>query len=114
MAERGADAIPAADKLKLLLADPDVRLVAARALRAIGTQVDSAADAIGVLLGDDDTYVRMVGALSLGPLGEQSIASLRKALGDLEAQVVSIAGQALADLGSAALPAMPDLIPNDW
>lgn len=111
LAERGVDALLAADKLKSLLSDPDVRLVAARALGAIGPEADGSADALGVLLDDDDAYVRMVGALSLGSLGEQSVASLRKALGDREAQVISIAGEALAELGPAALSAMPDLIP---
>jgi len=59
--------------------DPEVRLVAARALRAIGPQAKGAAGAIAVLLDDDDAYVRMTAALTLGGLGEQSVAALHKA-----------------------------------
>ena len=47
----------------------------------------------------------------MGGLGEQSVAALRKALRDREPQVIKIAGYALADLGPAAAPALPDLIP---
>ena len=111
LADRGEEALPAAERLKALLRDPDVRLVAARALRAIGPQAKGAADAIAVLFDDDDAYVRMIGALSLGGLGEQSVAALRKALRDRDPLVIKIAGHALGDLGSAAAPAVPDLIP---
>jgi len=111
LAERGADALPAAERLKELLTDPDVRLVAARALRAIGPNAKGAANAIAVLFDDDDAYVRMVGALALGGLGEQSINALRKALRDRTPMVIKIAGHALGDLGPAAAPAVPDIIP---
>ena len=111
LAERGAAALPAAERLRQLLTDPDVRLVAARALRSIGPDAEGAADAIAVLFDEDDSYVRMIGALALGGLGEQSVSALRKALRDREPQVVKIAGHALADLGPAAAPAVPDLIP---
>jgi len=111
LADRGESALPAAERFKELLTDRDVRLVAARALRAIGPQAEGAADAIAVLFDDDDTYVRMVAALALGGLGEQSVAALRKALHDREPTVIRIAGHALGDIGPAAAPAVPDLIP---
>lgn len=111
LAGRGEAALPASESLKQLLSDPEVRLVAARALHAIGPQAKGAAGAIAVLLDDDDAYVRMTAAQTLGGLGEQSVAVLRKALRDREPQVTKIAGYALADLGPAAAPALPDLIP---
>ena len=111
LADRGGAALPAAGRLAALLTDRDVRLVAARALRAIGPQAEGAAEAITVLFDDEDAYVRMIGAQALGGLGEQSVAALRKALRDRDPQVVKIAGHALADLGPAAAPAVPDLIP---
>jgi len=111
LALRGSEALPAADRLKQLLTDPDVRLVAARALRAIGPKAKGAADAIAVLFDDDDSFVRMTGAMALGGLGKQSVPALRKAIKDCEPQVIKLAGHALADLGPAAAPAVPDLIP---
>ncbi|NOY30732.1 MAG: HEAT repeat domain-containing protein [Planctomycetes bacterium] len=111
LAERGEAGLPAVEKLKMQLSDVDVRLIAARALQAIGPKAPGAADAIAVLFDDDDTFTRMVAARALGDLGEQSVAGLRKALRDSNSQVVNIAGHALGDIGPAAAPAVPDLIP---
>ena len=111
LAERGASALSAAGGLKKLLTDPEVRLVAARALGTLGPEADGAADAIALLFEDEDAYVRMVAALALGGLEAQSVPALRRALRDREAQVIKIAGHALAELGPAAAPAVPDLIP---
>lgn len=111
LADRGEAALPANKALQALLTDPDVRLVAARALRAIGPKASGAADAIAVMFDDQDAFVRMTATMALGGLGEQSIEGLRRALRDIDPQVVRIAGQSIRDLGPAAAPAVPDIIP---
>ena len=110
LAMRGEEGADATDRLIELLGDSEVRIVAMRALNAIGPKAGRASDALGKCLSDGDEYVRMSAALALGNLGEQAVPQLRKALYDDVPQVGSIACEALARLGEVAAPAVPELI----
>ncbi|MFH0965032.1 MAG: HEAT repeat domain-containing protein [Planctomycetota bacterium] len=110
LAMRGEEAAEATDRLAGLLGDPDARIVALRALQAIGPRARRAIGPISELLDESDEYVRMSAALALGNLGQEAVPSLRKALYDDSPEVGSIACEALAHLGEAAAPAVPELI----
>ena len=111
LALRGEDAVQAIGALEEALDDPDVRMVALRALGAIGEKAGVAGDAVAGLFDHDDEFVRMGAAMALGGMGPDAVAGLREALSDRSPQVVQIAGEALAKLGEDAAPAVGDLIP---
>ena len=110
LAMRGKEAAGAVDKLTRLLGDPDVRIVAMRALNAIGPDAGPTVGAIAEYLTHGDDYVRMSAAFALGNLGADAVPALRKALYDDAPDVGAIACDALANLGGAAGPAVPELI----
>ena len=114
LALRGSAAQRAGPALLRLLADPQARLVALRALRGLeltGNDASRACQALEPLLQDPDGFVRMNAALCLGGLGDCALPGLRIALRDPDASVVKIAGHALAETGSAGAAAVPELIP---
>ena len=110
LALRAEEGAGATDRLIELLDDPEVRIVAMRALNAIGPKAGRAAGPLGQCLDDPDEYVRMSVALALGNLGEEAVPQLRKAIYDDAPQVGSIACEALARLSELAAPAVPELI----
>ena len=110
LALRGPQASGAVAKLVDMLDDPDVRLVALRALGAIGREAAAAVPRIAAYLHHPDAFVRIGAAYALGGIGKTAAKPLGEALHDPSMSVSLAAGEALAKLGPAAESALPDLI----
>lgn len=110
LALRGAEGAPAVAELIRLTEDPDVRLLAFRAIGAVGVPAAEAVPALENHLKDQDAFVRLGAVYALGRLGEAAVEPLRSALRDKNVSVVQAACAGLASIGPAAKPAVPDLI----
>ena len=129
--ERGGLAARAVAPLADLLDDPQVRMVALRALEAIGPQAYTAIPKIATQLSHRDPFVRLGATLALGAIGAYAIESdrshqtsppapspaaaavigpLRTALKDESSEVSYAAGQMISRLGPVSLAALPEAI----
>ena len=128
--EMGPQAAAATDLLAGQLEDPEVRMPALRALEAIGPKAFAAVPRISDLLSHPDGYVRLGAVFALGGIGapwpsegeaapaesptpsqmEAVAESLRVALKDELYWIPALAGEALARMGPAAEPALPEAI----
>ena len=129
--ERGGLVARAVDALADTLDDPEVRMVALRALEAIGPQAAGAVPRIAALLSHPDTFVRLGATMALGAIGAYAIEPegrhqtpppapspaadavidpLRVAMMDRSSDVSYAAGQMISRLGPVSLRALPEAI----
>jgi len=109
LALRKSEAAPAVEVLVALLDDPDVRMVALRAIGAIGPEAAPAIDRLMELLSHEDPTVRMWATFALSGMGKEAVAALVKALDDEGWYVARLAADKLGVMGSDAKAAVPAL-----
>ena len=118
--ERAEKAAPAAEALAGALDDAEVRMVALRALEAIGPKARTAVPKLAALQGHSDAFVRLGVTYALGAIGASAVEPspaaadvlelLRGALQDDCPAVTYAAAQMLSGLGPIARGALPEMI----
>jgi HEAT repeat protein len=88
---------------------PNVRLVAAGRLRALGLQAHPAVDELGKALADEDDRVRTAAAEALTRIGILAIPTLSEQLGSKDVNARKLALACLAGLGPAAKSELPKI-----
>ena len=96
--ERGPQAAAGVGALAKLLDDPDVRILALRALEAIGIEAAPAAPRVAALLSHADPFVRLAATAALGQMGSAAIGPLRTAKNDSFRPIAEMALRMLANL----------------
>jgi HEAT repeat protein len=88
---------------------PNVRLVAAGRLRALGPSASPAVDALGKALGDEDERVRTAAAEALTRIGLMAVPTLGQLLSSQDVNVRKLALACLSGLGAAAKSELPKI-----
>ena len=92
------EALPALQELVGLLDEPQVRMVALRALARLGPRAAPAVPRLQLLLGSDDAFVRMAVAFVLSTIGQDAVTALEQCARDAEKDIAELAREALKAL----------------
>ncbi|MEO2034716.1 MAG: HEAT repeat domain-containing protein [Planctomycetaceae bacterium] len=97
------------EALVATLEDPEVRIPALRALRAMGSAAVKAIPAIKAQLRHPDPFVRMHGLLVLDAIGPAAIDVIAESLADTFPGIAGLAAHSLGRKGRLAVSALPAL-----
>jgi hypothetical protein len=97
------------DALVAALEDPEIRVPAMRALRAMGPAAVGAIPALEAQLRHRDPFIRMHGLLALDAIGAEAITVISESLSDTFPGVAGLAAHALGRKGPQAVSALPAL-----
>ena len=87
-----------------------VRVAASKSLALLGPQAAAAVPSLLRTLRDPEPFIAMQAASTLGRIGKPSVSGLSKALSDKKPVIRHAAAFGLGEAGSAAKPAVPQLI----
>ena len=89
------DILPARSDLISLLDNPDVRMVAMRALASLGPQASPAVSRLREFLADKDSYVRGAAVYTLSRIGPEATEILKSCIGDPDPTIAGIVRDAM-------------------